>query len=75
MPGPLQVDAVVAQALAVQPLPHAGLGQQVDRALLEDAGADAGLDVVARPVLEDHRVDARVRRAAGRAAGPRALLR
>ena len=75
MPGVLQVDAVVAQALPVQPLPHAGLGEQVDRALLEDPGADAGLHVVARPVLEDHRVDAAYGEQLGEQQARRAPLR
>ena len=36
----------------------AGLVEQVDRALLEHAGADAAAHVVARCALEDHAVDA-----------------
>ena len=40
------------------PLADAGLGQQVDRALLQHAGAHAVLDVVAVAALEDDRVDA-----------------
>ncbi len=54
----LQLDAVVDQPFAPQPLADADLVQQVDRALLEDAGADPLLDVLAAPVLEDDRVDA-----------------
>ena len=58
-PGELQLDAFVDEALARQPLAHARLGEEIDDALLEHAGADAGLDVLATPVLEDHRLDAR----------------
>ena len=56
--GVLQVDAAVLQALALQPVADAGVDQRVDGVLLEDAGADARLDVVARPVLQDDGVDA-----------------
>ena len=56
--GVLQVDAAVLEALALQPVADAGLGQRVDGVLLEDAGADARLDVVAGPVLEHDGVDA-----------------
>ena len=44
--------------LAVQPLADAVLGQDVDGAVLDDAGADPRLDVLARPVLDDDRLDA-----------------
>ena len=40
-----QPDAFVNQAFALQARAHAGLLQQVDGALLEDAGADALLDI------------------------------
>ena len=49
---------VVDEPLALQPLADAGLDEQVDDRLLEDAGADARLDVLAAPVLEDDRLDA-----------------
>ena len=54
----LQLDAVVHEALACQPLAHARLGEEIDDALLEHARADARLDVLAAAVLEDHRLDA-----------------
>src|SRR5437764_8749615 len=53
-----QLDAVMDQALAVHALGHAHLAQQVHRALLQHAGPNAGFDVRARTVLEDHRLDA-----------------
>ena len=71
----LQLDAFVHEALARQPLPHARLGEEIDDALLEHAGADAGLDVLATPVLEDHRLDALAGGAAAPASGPPAPRR
>jgi hypothetical protein len=53
-----QLDAVVEEALAVHALPHAGGVEQVRRPLLEDPGALALLDVLARLALEDHGLDA-----------------
>ena len=53
----LQLDAVVDEPLAPQPLADARLDQEVDRALLEHAGADAALDVLAAARLEHDRVD------------------
>ena len=67
--GVLQVDAAVLEALALQPVADAGLGERVDGVLLEDAGADARLDVVAGPVLQDDVVDALQGAAAARGAG------
>ncbi len=55
--GELQVDAVVRDALARKPLPHACTFEHVDRRLLEHSGADPVLDVVAAPVLEHDRLD------------------
>ena len=54
-----QLDAVVDEPLAPQPLADADLVQQVDRALLQHARADPLLDVLAAPVLEHDGVDAR----------------
>ena len=53
----LQLDPVVDDPLALQPVADAGAHEQVDGALLEHAGADAVLDVVAAPVLEHNRLD------------------
>ena len=53
-----QLHAVVHEALALEPLAHAHLDQQVDRALLQHAGANAVLHVLAVAVLQDHRLDA-----------------
>ena len=53
-----QVDAFVAEALALHALADAALREQVDRALLEHAGADRRLDLLAAARLEHHRVDA-----------------
>ena len=55
----LEVDAAVDDALTVEPLRHACVAQEVDRALLEHAGADPLLHVLARAVLEDDRLDPR----------------
>ena len=55
---PLQVDAVVAHGLTVQPLGDPGLRQRPDRPVLEDSRADARLDVLLRAVLDDDGVDA-----------------
>ena len=53
----LQLDALVDEPLAPQPVADAHLDQQVDRALLEHAGADAALDVLAAARLEHDRLD------------------
>ena len=60
VPAPLeaQLDPVMNDALAVQALGHAHLGQQVDGSLLEHARPDALLDVLAAARLEDDGVDA-----------------
>ena len=55
---PLQVDAAVLVALALEPVGQPDLAQQVDGRLLEDAGADPGGDVLLRPGLDHHRLDA-----------------
>ncbi len=62
LPVELQVDAAVDDALAVHALADARIAQQVDRALLQHAGTDALLDVLARAVLEDYRLDALARK-------------
>ncbi len=53
-----QVDAMVAQALALQALAHTGCHQQVNRPLLQHASPDASFHVLAAAVLEDHGIDA-----------------
>src|SRR6185503_4991839 len=53
-----QVDAFVAEALALHALADAALREQVDGALLEHAGADRGLDLLARARLDHDRGDA-----------------
>ena len=57
-PGEAQLDAVVHEPLALHPVAEPALDQQVDRALLEHAGADALLQVRAAAHLEHHRLDA-----------------
>jgi hypothetical protein len=52
-----QLDAVLDEALAAQPLVKPQLGEQVNGALLEHAGADALLDVLAVPILKNDRLD------------------
>ena len=54
-----QLDAVVEQAFAAHPLADAGFGEEVDRALLQHAGAHAMLDVLAVARFEHHGLDAR----------------
>ena len=54
----LQLDAAVHEALTLQALARAGLDEEVDDRLLEDAGADSCLDVLAAPVFQDDRIDA-----------------
>ena len=48
---------MIAAPFALKPLPHPDLDQQVDCALLEHPRANALLDVLAAPVLEDDGVD------------------
>ncbi len=57
--GPFEakLDALVAQALAVQPLRYARLAERVDRALLEHPGSHAALDVVPAAHLQHNRRD------------------
>ena len=54
----LELDAVVDDSLPEHAVPDARLHEQIGRALLEHAGADPVLDVVAAPVLEHDRLDA-----------------
>ena len=53
-----QLEALVHEPLALEPLAQPGGLEQVDRALLEHAGAHALLDVVAAARLEHDRLDA-----------------
>ena len=65
-----EVEPLVQQALGVQPRSHAGAIEQLHRALLQHAGADAAQHAFLRALLEDDGVDARaVRELAGE--GPR----
>src|SRR5262249_28474270 len=48
-----KVDAVVEHALALHARPDAGFHQEVARPLLDQAGADAALDIVAAAVFQD----------------------
>ena len=54
----LEVDAAVDDAFAVHALADAGGSQQIDGSLLEHAGADTCLDVLAGAALEDDGLDA-----------------
>ena len=51
------LEAVVHEALALQPLTDARLDQQVDGALLKQTRTNARLDVVTRLALEHDRCD------------------
>ena len=53
-----QHDSVVDEPLAIHPVADLGFAHQVDHPLLENAGADACLDVFARMPLEDDARDA-----------------
>ena len=57
----LEVDAAVDDPLAVEPLAHTRVAEQVGRPLLEHAGPDPVLAVLARAGLEHHRLDALAR--------------
>ena len=56
--GEAQLDAVVDEALALHARAETASVQHVDGALFEHAGAHAILDILAAPVLDDHRLDA-----------------
>jgi hypothetical protein len=49
---------MVDEPVPTHPVPHAGLGHQVDGPLLQDARLDGLLDVVAGAQVDDDRVDA-----------------
>ena len=55
---PLQVDAAVPVTLTLEAIPQPALLEQVDRRLLEDAGADPGGDVVLGAGLDHDGLDA-----------------
>jgi hypothetical protein len=50
----LEVDTAMDEALAAHPLTHPQGPQEIDGPLLEDTGTDAGLDISAVALLEDH---------------------
>src|SRR6185437_6340631 len=52
------VIAPVHHTFALEAVAGADVGQEVDRPMLDQAGADAVLDVLAAAVLDDDRVDA-----------------
>src|SRR6266568_1035015 len=52
------VDAAVNEAFALQPRAEPGLDQKVGDPLLDHAGANPALDIVAAAPLQHHRVDA-----------------
>jgi hypothetical protein len=58
LPGELELDAVVDETLPLQPVACTGVDEEVDDALLQHAGTDARLDVLAAAVFQDDRVDA-----------------
>ncbi len=53
----LQLDAAMDDSLPLQACADARVDEQVCASLLEDAGADAVLDVVAAAILEHHGLD------------------
>src|SRR6185437_15920412 len=54
-----QLDPVVHEPFALQPLANAAFHEEVHRALLEDSGAHAMLHVLPAPKLEDDGFDSR----------------
>jgi hypothetical protein len=52
-----QLDPVVDESFGLHPLGHAHLGEQVDCLLLEDAGTDALLNILAAAVLDYDGID------------------
>jgi hypothetical protein len=53
-----QFDAVVNQTLALHSFGHAHLDEQIDGSGFENAGTDALLAILARPVFENNGLDA-----------------
>ena len=53
----LELQAVVGETLLVEPRAGPDLGQELDRAVLEHAGADASLHMVARACFQHDRLD------------------
>ena len=53
-----QLQSVVDQALARQPVADAGLSQDIDRALLQQTCTDAGEQIFGRTPFEHDAVDA-----------------
>src|SRR5262245_13651161 len=53
-----EMNAVVREAFALHALADAGVDQEIARPLLDQAGADAALDIITAAVLDDDRVDA-----------------
>ena len=49
---------MMLQTLPLQPFPHAGLRQEIHRALLQNSGAHAIFHVPARTAFNHHRLDA-----------------
>ena len=56
--GETQLDAAMAQSLALQALAQTGGNEKIHRPLLENAGAYAMLDVITRAGFDDDRFDA-----------------
>jgi len=52
-----QLDSIVNQAFTLHPLAHSHFHEQINRALLQDAGTDALLNVLAATVLDHDRVN------------------
>ena len=65
-----EIHAIVKHAFALHARAHPGLDQEIARPLLDQAGADAALDIVAAAILQDDGFDAgkmqEVRRASAR---------
>ena len=53
-----KLDPMMHRTLALHALTYTGSPEQIDRALLEHAGAKCGLDCIATAVLEHDRLDA-----------------